>query len=809
MHIKSTILASTILLAACGNYQRAEISAPAPVQQAKASDLSVEEMLNTMTLEQKIAQLIMPDISTITPADVEKYRFGSILNGGNSGPGGDDQALAPEWLALADAVWDASTKPLSNGAPVIPTLWATDAVHGHSNVPGATIFPHNIALGATRDAELMRRIGTATAAEIAVTGIDWTFAPTLAVATDDRWGRTYESFAENPDLVSSLGTPTILGLQGDPESDSYLDQTRVIATAKHFFGDGGTAGKDRGDTKGSDEYLRSTHLAPYTPAIAAGVQTVMASFSSVNGVKVHGSKDILTSTLRDELGFEGLVVGDWNGHGELAGCTNTDCPEALMAGLDIYMVPEDWKGLYETLLAQAQDGTIPMARVDEAVSRILKVKEEYGLFDKPKPSDRVLAGKFDQIGSIEHREIAREAVRKSLVLLKNNGVLPLKSSANVVVAGRSANSIPMQSGGWSITWQGGGALTNADFPGATTVFAGLAKAMANGGGSAELVNANSSSAATAEPDAAIVVFGEAPYAEFVGDLADLAFRDEEGLELLRSYKAQKIPTVALFLSGRPLWMNRELDAADAFVAGWLPGTEGGGIADVLVGDAAGVPQHDFAGKLAFDWPAKCAPTGPSLLPFGAGGTYSQPPEPLALDLDCALLVQDFSAGLEIFDRGLSQTVKASAVYASGTSPLINLVGSTDDGTLVVTAFDRDAQEDARRLTWTAPASLGFGWTGGAAEPSGTLVMRVRVNDRPSGRIALAPVCEGCENSVDLTGSLDLAAGKGWRDVRVPLRCLADRGLTGFSIKSDRAFVFELDLIGIVPQATSEDCTGPF
>lgn len=809
MHSKSTILASTMLLAACGNYQRAETTPPPPVQQAEPAELSVEEMLSAMTLEQKIAQLIMPDISTITPADVGKYRFGSILNGGNSGPGGDDQAPAPEWLTLADAVWDASTAPLPNGEPVIPTLWATDAVHGHSNVPGATIFPHNIALGATRDADLMRRIGQATAAEIAVTGIDWTFAPTLAVATDDRWGRTYESFAENSDLVSSLGTPTILGLQGDPESASYLDQTRVIATAKHFFGDGGTAGKDRGDTKGSDEYLRATHLAPYPPAIAAGVQTVMASFSSVNGVKVHGSKNILTDILRGDLGFEGLVVGDWNGHGELAGCTNTDCPEALMAGLDIYMVPEDWKGLYETLLAQAQDGTIPMARVDEAVLRVLKVKDEYGLFDKPKPSERVLAGKFDQIGSAEHREIAREAVRKSLVLLKNKGVLPLKSSANIVVAGASADSIAMQSGGWSITWQGGGALTNADFPGATTIFAGLAKAMANGGGSADLANPAPDGTHAVKPDAAIVVFGEAPYAEFVGDLADLAFRDEEGLDLLRAYKAQGIPTVALFLSGRPLWMNRELDIADAFVAGWLPGTEGGGIADVLIGDADGAPRNDFTGKLAFDWPAGCAPSGPSLLPFGAGGTYAQPPEPLALDLDCALLAQDFSAGLEIFDRGLSQTVKASAIDASGAAPLVNLVGSTDNAALTVTAFDRDAQEDARRLAWSAPASLGFRWTGGAAEPTGTLVMRVRVNDRPSGTIALAPLCKGCENSVDLTGSLDLAAGKGWRDVRVPLRCLADTGMTGFSIKSDRAFVFELDLIGIVPQATTEDCTGPF
>jgi beta-glucosidase len=357
-----------------------------------AMDKRAREILAGMSLDRKIAQLVMPDISTITPEDVERYRFGVILNGGNSGPGGNDLASAEEWLKLADAFWDASSAPMSDGQIVIPALWATDALHGHNNVPGATVFPHNIGLGATRDPDLLKRIGEATAAEVAVTGIDWTFAPTLAVTTDIRWGRTYESFSSDPELVSELGGAVIEGLQGAPGSPDFLDQSRIIATAKHFFADGGTRGKDRGDAVGDMEELKRVHVSPYRQAFAAGVGSVMASFSSVNGQKMHASEEHLTGLLRGELGFKGPVVGDWNGHGELEGCTNADCPASLMAGLDVYMVPEDWKGLYETLLAQAKDGRIPLTRIDEAVLRVLRLKLAYGLFDKPRPSERQLAG---------------------------------------------------------------------------------------------------------------------------------------------------------------------------------------------------------------------------------------------------------------------------------------------------------------------------------------------------------------------------------------------------------------------------------
>ncbi len=809
MRVKTFALLGTALLAACGQPDQIR-SANVPTAEAAASkpvsEMTAEQILAQMTLERKIAQLVMPDISTITPEDVKTYRFGSILNGGNSGPGGDDEAPAIEWLKLADEVWDASTAPLANGEPVIPTLWATDAVHGHSNVPGATIFPHNIGLGATKNPGLMQRIGKATAAEIAATGIDWTFAPTLAVATDDRWGRTYESFSEDAGLVTALGTPTIVGLQGEQGTAEFLDASRVIATAKHFYGDGGTNGKDRGDTRGTEAELRATHLAPYKPAIDAGVQTVMASFSSVNGVKMHGSKEMLTGTLRDELGFEGLVVGDWNGHGELAGCSNSDCPESLMAGLDIFMVPEDWKALYNTLLRQARDGTIPMARVDEAVLRILRVKQAYNHFEKGRPSARLLGGKFEILGSAEHRAIARQAVRESLVLLKNNGVLPLKSSANIVVDGTGADSVAKQSGGWSITWQGGGDLTNDNFPGATTIFGGIAEAMTGTGGKAHLAG---SAGEPANPDAAIIVFGEEPYAEFVGDRDDYAFRDEEGLELLKAYKAKGIPTVAVFLSGRAMWMNRELAEADAFVAAWLPGSEGAGIADVLIGDSAGAPRHDFTGKLAFGWPANCAPGSESLFAYGTGWSYASAPAKRSFNTECALLDQGFEDGLTIFERGLSQSVTAAANDPSGTARLVNLVGATKSGGLSVTAFDRAAQEDARRITWTGPASLSFDWGKSVLPEEGTLVMQVNVASQPTGSITLTPNCDGCDSSVDLTSSLDLAAGKGWRNIRIPLSCIDKDGLTGVKLASESAFVFGVDSIGIVPQATSEDCTGPF
>ena len=779
-------------------------------EQAPTKRISLEAqahaLVSRMTLEHKVAQLIMPDISTITPEDVRKYRFGTILNGGNSGPGGNDLAPANAWLALADAMWEASVAPLPNGEPAIPLLWGTDAVHGHANIVGATIFPHNIALGATHDAKLVERIGAATAQEIAVTGIDWTFAPTLAVATDARWGRSYESFGEDPALVARMGVASITGLQGKPGTSAFLDQTRVIATAKHFFGDGGTGGKDRGDTRGNLAALKRVHAAPYPPAIAAGVQTVMASFSSVNGEKVHGSAALLTGVLRRELGFGGLVVGDWNGHGELAGCTNSDCPKALLAGIDVYMVPEDWKGLHAALLRQVHDGTIPMPRIDEAVARVLRVKLAYRLFEKPRPAQRLLAGKWGLLGSPAHRALAREAVRKSLVLLKNDGVLPLRSNARVLVSGRAADSIARQAGGWSLTWQGGGALTNQDFPGATSIYAGLAEAMAEGKGQAVL---SVDGSYVVRPDVAVVVFGEQPYAEFVGDRDDLVFRDDEGLALLRKYRAEGIPTVAVLLSGRPLWLNREFELADAFVAAWLPGSEGAGVADVLVGTSKARPRYDFAGRLGFPWPLDCSPRAATAFPSGTGWSYSARPPRRIFDTRCALLERNFSGGLRLFERGLNPAVVAGAGDEAGTVALANLTGSSPGGSFRAVTFDRRAQEDARRLIWQHPAKLSLSWKGVTLPRDASVILDIQAGTRPSATFSLTPIGPASGKSVDLTSSLELAAGKGWRRLTVPLACFGPAAPEGLVLSSAGPFEFEIDSMGITPGSPTVDCKGPF
>ena len=492
--MKSRHMAAVAALALAGcSTTGAEFAPNAPVQMAAPavplSESDLPGIVAAMSLERKVAQLIQPQINSFTAEEMRKYRWGSYLNGGNGGPYGDEFAPASEWLRLADEMWDASTAALPGGEPVIPTMWGTDAVHGHTNVIGATIFPHNIALGATRDPDLVRRIGHATAVEIEVTGIDWNFSPTVAVARDDRWGRTYESYSEDPKIVAKMGAALVEGQQGKPGTDDFLGEGRVIATAKHFFGDGGTTrGVDQGDVDGDIDELKSIHAVPYPAAIDAGVESIMASFNSINGRKMHGNRALLTGVLRGEMGFDGLVVGDWNGHGQVKGCTVSDCAQSVLAGLDIYMVPDDAVALYKTLLKQVADGTIPEARIDEAVLRILKVKFRAGLIGPRarKPSERANAGDMSKLGSAKHRAIAREAVAKSQVLLKNEGVLPLKAGANVLVAGTAADSIAQAAGGWTLTWQGGRELTNDYFPGATSIFAGIKEAAVTSGGSATL-----------------------------------------------------------------------------------------------------------------------------------------------------------------------------------------------------------------------------------------------------------------------------------------------------------------------------------
>ncbi len=599
---------------------------PRPALPSNADlEARIDALLARMTLAQKVGQLIQADIGSITPDDLRHLPLGSVLNGGNSSPRGDKLAAPSEWLALADRFYEASlAAPDSAG---IPVLWGTDAVHGHNNIPGATIFPHNIALGAARDPELIRRIGEITALEVRVTGLDWAFSPTVAVARDARWGRTYESYSENAQLVREYAAAMVTGLQGVPGTSQFLDAAHVLATPKHFLGDGDTHnGKDQGDSLASEQELREIDVAGYVGALSAGAQTVMASYSSWHGQKMHGNKALLTEVLKGRMGFDGLLVGDWNGHAQLPGCSAVSCAAAFNAGLDVLMAPDGWRELHANTVAQVRSGELPAARLDDAVRRVLRVKLRAGLDHEGRPSARRFAGRYALLGAPAHRAVARQAVRESLVLLKNrNHLLPLAPGAHVLVAGDSADSIARQSGGWTINWQG--TEPNQDFPHGESIYAGIAHAVKAAGGTASL---SANGEFTSRPDVAIVVFGEHPYAEFEGDVATLEYSpgDKHDLQLLRRLRAQDVPVVAVFLSGRPLWVNAELNAADSFVAAWLPGPEGGGVADVLFKAADGTVPYDFRGRLPFSWPASPRPpsvdNGPGEVPlfaFGYGLRY--------------------------------------------------------------------------------------------------------------------------------------------------------------------------------------------
>jgi beta-glucosidase len=571
----------------------------------------IAELLAHMTPARKVGQLIQADIGSITPDDLRHYPLGSVLNGADSAPRGDKLASPRVWLDLADRFYEASTA--GAGRYAIPVLWATDAVHGNNNIRGATIFPHNIGLGAARDPELIRRIGEITALEVRATGLDWTFAPTLAVVRDPRWGRTYESYSENPQLVAEYAAAMVEGLQGRPGTPQFLDAAHVLATAKHYVGDGGTGGKDEGDNPASEAQLRDVDAAGHVAALAAGVQTVMASYSSWQGVKMHGNYALLTAVLKQRMGFDGLVIGDWDGHAQLPGCTSASCPAAINAGIDVLMAPKSWRELYWNTLAQVNSGELPAARLDEAVRRILRVKLRAHLDFEGRPSSRPFAGNFELLGSAAHRAVARQAVRESLVLLKNRDhLLPLAPHARVLVAGDGADDVAKQCGGWTIDWQG--TRPGADIQPAESIYAGIRAAVTAAGGSAEL---SADGAFSAPPDVAIVVFGERPYAEYRGDVASLAYQpgDKRDLKLIQRLKAQGIPVVAVLLSGRPLWIEAELEAADSFVAAWLPGAEGGGVADVLFRAPDGSVPHDFRGRLPVTWPRA---------PGGAGADSATP-----------------------------------------------------------------------------------------------------------------------------------------------------------------------------------------
>jgi beta-glucosidase len=554
----------------------------------------VKDLLGRMTLDEKVGQMIQADSDSLKLPDVGKYYLGSVLSGGGSEV---PDISAKGWFGYVESV----QKQALATRLAVPILYGIDAVHGHNNVRGATVFPHNIGLGATRNPKLVEEVSRITAIEVAATGMHWAFGPCVTVPQDERWGRTYEGFGESPELVALLGPAAVRGLQGaDPGKPRP-----VIASVKHYVGDGGTqGGVDRGDVKVDEATLRAVHMAGYGPSIQAGAATIMASYNSVHGQKMHGNRHLLTDVLVGELGFKGFVISDWKAIEELPGSFSDQIVASVNAGVDMLMQPDNYADAYTKLRQLAQDGKIPMARIDEAVRRILTVKFQMGLFEKPFGEPSWLP----KVGSPEHRAVARQAVRESQVLLANkNGTLPLKEGlSSILVAGKAGDDIGLQSGGWTISWQGdSGPVTDG-----TTVLEAVRKA-APGASVAYSWNGRDIPKGA---QAAIVVIGEQPYAEMKGDRVQLDL-DAQDVAVVKRVKQAGLPTIVVLFSGRPLMLDTILPFADAIVAAWLPGTEGDGIADVLFG------KYNPTGKLSVTWPKSMAQ-----IPINVGPKGERPKE---------------------------------------------------------------------------------------------------------------------------------------------------------------------------------------
>jgi beta-glucosidase len=588
---------AAILLAAlvAGVLSAGGQAAPAESRQKvfTAHDARARDLLARMTLEEKVGQMCQAEQASLKdPADIAKYYLGSVLSGGGSGPKKKEDYTLRGWTDLVDGYQKHALRTRLG----IPLLYGVDAVHGHNNVPGAVVFPHNIGLGCTRDAELVEKIGRVTAEEVRTTGINWAFAPCVTVPQDVRWGRTYEGYSEDPDVVKVLGAAAVRGLQGSDLSD----RLSVLACAKHYVGDGGTAygtGKkedgrgwlDQGDTRLDEAALRRTHLPGYVTAVREGVGTIMPSYSSWNGVKCTANKHLLTKVLKEELGFEGFLISDYNAIDQLDKDYKKCVELAVNAGIDMVMLTDRYAAFCKALKALAEEGKVPVSRIDDAVTRILRVKLALGLMDgKRSPlADRGLHKSF---GSAERRALARRAVRESLVLLKNDKkTLPLaKTAARVHVAGPGADDLGMQCGGWTTDWQGS---RGNHVPGGTS----LLTAIKNTVSKESRVTFSKDGKGAEGADVGIVVIGEEPYAEWRGDSSDLALA-RENFEAVANVKAAGIPVVVVVLSGRPVILGKALDQADALIAAWLPGSEGQGVADVIFGD------HKPGGKLSYSWP---------------------------------------------------------------------------------------------------------------------------------------------------------------------------------------------------------------
>jgi beta-glucosidase len=580
-----SVLVISALLAAC---QAVPTTVPQPIAPASAVSVyrdasqpiakRVDDLLTRMTLEEKIGQMTQVEKNSIRPNDVSARFIGSVLSGGDGAPSPN---TLDAWIQMVNAYQQAALKTRLG----IPLIYGVDAVHGFGGLRGATVFPHNIGLGATRDRDLVQRVARAAAEEMVAVGIVWNFGPVVAVPQDIRWGRTYEGFSENTGLVAQLGAAYIHGLQ---------DQAPMVAaTAKHFIGDGGTVWGtsrtenyklDQGDMQVDEATLRELFLPPYKAAVEAGTKSVMVSFSSWNGVKMHAQKKLITDVLKGELGFKGFVVSDWAGINQITPTYDEAIITSINAGLDMIMVPDRYPAFIDGLTRAVKEGKVSSARVDDAVRRILTVKFELSLFERPFADPALKA----TVGSEAHRQLAREAVRKSLVLLKNeNKTLPLAKDAPRIFVAGEADEVGMQCGGWTLVWQG----TSGNAVPGTSILAGIKQTVSQ----KTRVEYNRDGRFDGVADIGIVVVGEQPYAEGRGDRADLSLSDTDSA-LIDRVKEHSQKLIVILIAGRPMVVINPLFKVDAFVAAWLPGTEGQGVADVLFGD------YDFVGRLPYTWP---------------------------------------------------------------------------------------------------------------------------------------------------------------------------------------------------------------
>ena len=804
------LLTYILLITSCDSHDRSSITSTENVDWSNDKYCSVsvdtkfiDNLIQNMTLEQKVGQIIMPDIDEVTPEDARKYQLGTFLNGGGKFPNKNKNSSVEDWKKLSEEFYNAS--PVVNGV-LIPILWGTDAVHGHNNVIGATIFPHNIGLGSTMNPDLIRNIGEAVAKEVLSTGIPWTFAPTIAVPQNDLWGRTYEGYSENPELVSLLGEAMILGLQG--EGDSFLDDNHVLATAKHFLGDGGTKdGIDQGNAIINEQELRDIHGEPYFAAIGSCIQTVMASFNSWNGEKAHGSDYLLQNILREQMGFDGLVVGDWNGHGQVPGCSKENCPQSFNAGVDIFMAPDEWKPLYENTLDQARDGEISIERLDEAVKNILSVKYLLGMFDGRKPH----LYPYNYIGDNKHRAIARQAVRESIVLLKNNNnTLPIKSGKHILVIGNSANKITKHMGGWTITWQGR-ENQNSEFPNSKSIFEAIKLKAENNGGSAEFSN---SSDYEKKPDVVIFVYGEDPYAEGDGDRKYIFYenQDKRFLKYMREIADKKIPSVSLFISGRPLIVNEEINLSDSFVQLWLPGTAIEGITDVIFTNKNNEINYDFKGKLSYSWPKFSYQTKLNygdeeydpLFPYGFGLTYADEnyrdsinitetiPQRDEITLFLGSAYPSYKEIISYYDAD-----KNEQIYEGISADIYK----NEKAGILISKFDYKKQDDAKRIDFGKKNTMKF-WeiSSGSSEDlsymkNGSLELILKPQLSSDKKIELVIQCsknvnqinisgtEECYKAFNLSNLLNDESLGAWKKITMPFSCLNNDNFEISSITS--------------------------